>query len=488
MSKPQNTPRPLFTALAPIGWIGAGFALCVLVLVDPLGWHTVDDALLSRLGRGHETAAMTSDGGGEPLFYRHPMDPTISSPVPAKDEMGMDYVPVYAGDAAGATGGGTVSIDPAVVQNMNVQSAPVERRDLVLDVRSVGYLEYDPERMVSVTTKYDGWVEKVYVNHVGEPVTAGQPLFEIYSPELLQTGQELLSALQYAKRFADAPEDARRRAEALVAAARTRLGYWDISERQIAELEESGEVFRTLKVVAPASGLVMKRLPGLEGMALRPGMETFHIADLSSLWLSVEVFEDQVAWVEVGTPAEVTLSYSPGEVFRGTVRIIEPEFSERTRTLRVKLEVPNPDGRLRAGMFATVVFRPLAARQALTVPSLAVLRTGQRQVVVVDRGDGRFAPREVTLGHEGRGRVEVLTGLEEGERVVTSAQFLIDSEASLQEAVRKMVAASRSALVMEEMDSSHHHHHQPSPDSDSPVMDHSGHDMSHERKDDGDAR
>ena len=383
-------------------------------------------------------------------------------------------------------------IDPAVVQNMNVQSVPVERHDLAHDVRSVGYLEYDPERMVSVTTKYEGWVEKVYVNHVGEPVTAGQPLFEIYSPELLQTGQELLSALQYAKRFADAPEDARHRAEALVEAARTRLGYWDISARQIAELEKSGEVFRTLEVVAPASGLVMKRLPGLEGMALRPGMETFHIADLSSLWLSVEVFEDQVAWIEVGTPAEVTFNYSPGEIFRGTVRIIEPEFSERTRTLRVKLEVPNPDGRLRAGMFATVVFRPVAARRALTVPSLAVLRTGQRQMVVVELGDGRFAPREVTLGHQGRGRVEVLTGLEEGERVVTSAQFLIDSEASLQEAVQKMIAASRSAPAMEEMDSSHHHHHRPSPDPDPPAMDHSGHamphDMSHEKKDDGDAR
>lgn len=491
MSSSQNTSRPLLTALGPIGWIGAGFALCALVLVDPLDWHTLDDTLLSRLGRGHQMAAPAPDGRGEPLFYRHPMDPTISSPVPAKDEMGMDYVPVYADDAAGAAGA-TVRIDPAVVQNMNVQSVPVERHDLAHDVRSVGYLEYDPERMVSVTTKYEGWVEKVYVNHVGEPVTAGQPLFEIYSPELLQTGQELLSALQYAKRFADAPEDARHRAEALVEAARTRLGYWDISARQIAELEKSGEVFRTLEVVAPASGLVMKRLPGLEGMALRPGMETFHIADLSSLWLSVEVFEDQVAWIEVGTPAEVTFNYSPSEIFRGTVRIIEPEFSERTRTLRVKLEVPNPDGRLRAGMFATVVFRPVAARRALTVPSLAVLRTGQRQMVVVELGDGRFAPREVTLGHEGRGRVEVLAGLEEGERVVTSAQFLIDSEASLQEAVQKMIAASRSAPPMEEMESPHHHHPQPSPDPDPPAMDSAGHamphDRSHEKKDDGDAR
>ena len=174
-------------------------------------------------------------------------------------------------------------------------------------------------------------------------------------------------------------------------------------------------------------------------MAVKPGMEVYHIAGLSSLWLSVEVFEDQLAWIGVGTPADVTFTYAPGETFRGTVRYIEPEFSETTRTLRVKLEVPNPRGLLRAGMFATVRFRPVAARQALTVPSQAVLRTGQRNVVVVDLGDGRFAPREVALGHQSAGLAEVIEGLSEGELVVTSAQFLIDSEANLQEAIQKML-------------------------------------------------
>jgi Cu(I)/Ag(I) efflux system membrane fusion protein/cobalt-zinc-cadmium efflux system membrane fusion protein len=380
-------------------------------------------------------------GEREILFYRNPMNPTISSPVPSKDEMGMDYVPVYADEVEQAMGQGTtVSIDPAVVQNMNVQSEPVGRRDLRHDIRTVGYLEYDQERMVTVTTKYSGWVEKVYVNYVGEPVKKGQALFEIYSPELIQTEQELLSAIQYAAKFDGAAEDVRRRAQALVEATRTRLGYWDISRRQIAQLEETGEIFRTLRVVAPAGGLVMKRMPGLEGMAVKPGMETYHIADLSSLWLSVEVFEDQLAWIGVGTPADVTFTYSPGETLHGTVRFIEPEFSEKTRTLRVKLEVPNPGGRLRAGMFATVVFRPVAARESLSVPALAVLRTGQRNIVVVDLGQGRFAPREISLGHQGEGYVEVLAGLEEGERVVTAGQFLIDSEANLQEAVQKMIA------------------------------------------------
>ena len=464
--------------LARLGWMAAGLALAVLLLLDPLGMHSLDERLRGEAGAhtgapaqleheqlwtcpmhphvlqhgpgecpacGMDLVPVEAPAAPEPkdreiLFYRNPMDPTITSPVPARDEMGMDYLPVYADEAAAAVGAGaTVTIDPAVVQNMNVRTITVERRDLRHDIRTVGYLEYDQERMVTVTTKYSGWVEKVYVNYVGEPVRRGQRLFEIYSPELVQTEQELLSAIEYARSFAGA-DDARRRAEALVDAARTRLSYWDISAEQIARLEQTGEIFRTLDVVAPASGLVMKRMPGLEGMAVKPGMEAYHIADLSSLWLSVEVFEDQVAWISIGTPADVTFTYFPGESFRGTVRIIEPEFSEKTRTLRVKLEVPNPRGRLRAGMFATVMFRPVAARETLTVPSLAVLRTGQRNMVVVDLGEGRFAPREVTLGHQGPGVVEVLEGVAEGDVVVTSAQFLIDSEASLQEAVQKLLA------------------------------------------------
>jgi RND family efflux transporter MFP subunit len=276
-------------------------------------------------------------------------------------------------------------------------------------------------------------------------VRKGQPLFEIYSPELIQTEQELLSAIEYAKKLERSGDDVRRRAEALVDAARTRLSYWDISAEQIARLEETGEIFRTLKVVAPSGGLVMKRMPGLEGMAVKPGMQAYHIANLSSLWLSVEIFEDQVAWVRERTPAEVAFTYFPGETFHGTVRFIEPEFSEKTRTLRVKLEVTNPDRRLRAGMFATVTFQPVAAREAITVPSLAVLRTGQRSVVVVDQGNGRFTPRVVILGHAGGEYVEILDGLEAGERVVTSAQFLIDSEANLQEAIQKMIAQRQQA-------------------------------------------
>ena len=385
--------------------------------------------------------AAPEGGEREILFYRNPMDPTITSPVPAKDSMGMDYVPVYAEDAVtSAKSGAIVEIDPAVVQNMNVRIQAAQRRDLTRPIRTVGYLEFDQQRMVTVTTKYSGWVEKVNVNYVGEKVRRGQPLFEIYSPELVQTEQELLSALDFAQEMEDAPEDARSRAWSMVESARTRLGYWDIAPEQIARLEETGEVFRTLEVSAPASGLVMKRMAGLEGMAVQPGMELFHIADLSSLWLSVELFEDQLAAVREGTEAEINLSYFPGETFRGRVRFLEPELSEKTRTMRAKIEVPNRNGRLRKGMYATVELQPVEVRDVLTVPLQSVLRTGQRNVVVVALGEGRFEPRDVTLGHEAEGFAEVLAGLEEGAEVVTSAQFLLDSESTLREAIQKMIA------------------------------------------------
>jgi len=386
-------------------------------------------------------AESPASGEREVLFYRNPMDPSISSPVPAKDSMGMDYVPVYSDEVEEALGGGaTVRIEPAMVQNMNVRTERATRRDLRQPIRTVGYLDYDQERMVTVTTKYSGWVEKVYVNYIGEKVRRGQPLFEIYSPELVQTEQELLSAVDFARQMQQTPEDSRRRAESLVESARVRLGYWDISPEQIARIEESGEVLRTLTVVAPASGVVMKRMPGLQGMAVGAGMEIFHIADLSSLWLSVEVFEHHLAWVQEGTPAEVDLSYFPGETFSGSVRFLEPAFSEKTRTMRAKIEVPNPKGRLRQGMFATVLFEPIAVKQAIAVPQQAVLRTGQRSVVVVDLGGGRFAPRNVEVGFEAEGFSQILSGIEEGDMLVTSAQFLVDSESKLQEAIQKMIA------------------------------------------------
>jgi len=432
-----------------LGWIVTGALLTILMLDNPLHLNPIDDWVhallrhrLADQGEGVMIPASAKPGQKTVLFYRNPMNPKVTSPVPMKDEMGMDYVPVYPGEAeAAGSRGASVVIDPSVVQNMNVRVQQVERQDLTREIRTVGYLEYDQQKMVSVTTKYAGFVEKVYVNYVGEPVRKGQPLFEIHSPELVQTEQDLLSALEFARKLKDAPPDTQRRAQDLVAAARARFGYWDIGPAQIEHFERTGEVFRTLSVSAPASGIVMKRVDGLEGMAVKPGMELFHIANLSSLWLTVEVFEDQLRWLKIGSAADIALSYFPGETFTGRVRFVEPQVSEKTRTVPLRLEVLNPDGRLRSGMYATVRFHPVVAKGAIVVPSLAVLRTGERNLVVLAEGEGRFAPRAVTLGSEGEGSTEVLAGLEPGDKVVTSAQFLIDSESNLREAIQKMVAA-----------------------------------------------
>jgi len=478
-------------ALKAVAWILLGAVVMLLLVVDPFGVSPVDGWLgLERQvvaghgdggGQGQElwtcpmhpqilekepgacpicgmdlvpvkAEAGHGDGGGDGkekgerkiLFYRNPMDPSITSPVPRKDDMGMDYVPVSADEAeAAAADGAVVTIDPAVQQNMNVVTQRVERRDISREIRTVGYLDYDQERMVSVTTKYPGFIEKTYVNYIGQPVRKGEPLFEIYAPELVQTEQELLSAIRYSRQLESAPADTRKRAHSLVEAARQRLAYWDVSSEQVRSLEETGEVFRTLQVLAPASGVVMLRMPGLEGMATQPGMELLHIADISNLWLTVEVFDNQLPWLNVGSPATITLSYFPGATYRGRVRYIEPEVSEKTRTLQMTLDVPNRDRRLRVGMYATVVFQPVAAANALTVPSEAVLHTGERNLVIVALGGGRFAPREVVLGPRADGAVQILDGLADGDEVVTSAQFLIDSESNLRAAIQKMIAEKR---------------------------------------------
>jgi len=435
--------------LANLAWVLLGCAITLVLVANPLGLRAIDTWTRALRGgeRGPGVPASHAEGqrAGEErkvLFYRNPMNPSITSPTPAKDEMGMDYVPVYEDEAEDAAGqGATVTIDPGVAQNMNVRVERVERRDLRREIRTVGYLEYDQQKMVSVTTKYSGWVEKVFVNYIGEPVKKGQELFRIYSPELVQTQQDLLSAVAFAGRMEGAPEEAHRRAQSLVDSARQRLAYWDIASAQVERFLSTGDVVRTLVVTAPAAGVVMKRMEGLEGMAVRPGMELFHLADLSSLWLSVEVFEDQLAWLRPGSEAQISLSYFPGETFTGRVRFVEPQVTEKTRTVPLRLEVPNRDGRLRSGMYAIVRFQPVVARDVVVAPELSVLRTGERNVVVVQTGKGRFAPREVVLGRRGEGSVEVTSGLHEGDEIVTSAQFLIDSESNLREALLKMVAA-----------------------------------------------
>ena len=476
------------TRLGALAGVIAGVALAAFFFLDPLGLHGFDERLRGSSVNG-VSATVESDAehqlwtcgmhpnviqdepGTCPICQmdlvplRHepsppatetaapvwtcPMHDVISEPEAGECPIcGMDLVPVMAADAHAAHGGRPaaedgpeVTIDRSMVQKMNVRFAEVQRRDLKRRISTVGNLDYDEERMVSVTTRYSGFIEKVFVNHVGQPVRRGDPLFEVYSPELVQTQRELISAVIYANRFDRASADVRARAEALVEAARTRLEYWEIPAQRVAEIEATGEIHRTLTVFAPSDGVVMQRMHGLDGMAIRPGMDLLHIVDLGSLWLRAEVFEHQLPWLGIGSMAEVTFDYMPGEAFSGRVRYIEPEVSPETRTVTLTLEVPNPSGKLRVGMFATVSFAPGETTDALTIPSQSVIRSGTRNIAVVDLGQGRFAPREVVLGAEADGYVEVVEGLSDGDRIVVSAQFLIDSESNLRAAIGSLLAS-----------------------------------------------
>ena len=392
-------------------------------------------------------------GRGEIKYYQCPMHPTVISDNEGQCGMcGMDLVPVYEGGGEEASGPG-IMIDPVTVQNMGVLTEPVERGDLKVEIRTVGSLDYDEEKIFLVNTKFEGWIEKAYVNYVGESVAKGDPLVEIYSPDLVSTQEEYLSALAYRDKMKNSgfPEAASR-ADNLLAATRSRLLYWDVSPEQISQLEERGEAIRTLTVSSPASGVVASKMDqALEGMRAKAGMNLYKIADLSTLWIHIDVYEHQLPWIKEGQEAEVEISYYPGEVFRGKVLFFYPELDKQTRTIRACVEIPNPGGRLRPQMYATVKFKPVAARDVALVPEMAVLHTGERNVVVLALGDGRFEPREVTLGLQGGGRYQVLEGLQGGEEIVTSSQFLIDSESNLKEAINKMLMAREGDTVTDAM-------------------------------------
>jgi RND family efflux transporter MFP subunit len=474
-------------AVAAIGVL-VGVVIASFVLLDPIGLHPLDERLRGSAGApsdpddpaagalwtcGMHPNVITEEPGSCPICHMD-LVPLDAGPDPADDASAAatwicpahDVIerskpgecPICGrrlvsgspadghaghGEPATASAGPEVTLAPSVIQSMNVRTAEVDRRDLDRRIVTVGTLDYDEDRMVSVTTRFAGYVERVHVSTLGQPVRRGDPLFEIDSPELVQTQRELLAAIRYADRLEGASPDARERAQALVEAARSRLDYWEIDRARVAEIEAAGEIQRTVTVTAPAGGVVMQRMHGLEGMAVEPGMDLLHIVDLSTLLLRAELYEHQLGLVGVGDLAEVSFDALPNAGFRGRVRYIEPEVAPETRTVGLILEVPNHDGRLRVGLFATVRFAVAAARNALVVPAQAVIRSGDRDLVVVALGNGRFVPKVVSLGAESDGFVEVVAGLAEGERIATSAQFLIDSESNLRAAVSSLLAGRR---------------------------------------------
>jgi RND family efflux transporter MFP subunit len=428
-----------------------GAAATAVIAVNPLGW-TWADRLTAGLHGGKRQANPTGSAAGTAAtgkkerkikYWRAPMDPNYISDRPGKSPMGMDLIPVYEDEATADSG---VRVDPAFVQNFGVRTVKVEKGSIPADIRTIGILDYNQKNIASINTKYEGWIEKVQVNYIGEPVHKGDILFEIYSPQLVTTQMEYLSNLQYVKKLAAGGEaDAVQRARSLLEATRERLGFWDITADQISALERNGKATRTLKVYSPVSGIVISKMSdSLEGAKVMPGMNIYKIADLSTVWAQIQVYEDQVKHLALGQTAQLTLDAFPGRHWSGKIVYIDPTVDPQTRTLKASVEIANPDLKLRPEMYASVQIHVPSVSGVVKVPEEAVLHTGERNIVIVRKASGLFEPRDVVLGSSGGGFQEVLSGLAAGEDVVTSAQFLIDSESNLKEAITKMLSAKKS--------------------------------------------
>jgi len=366
-------------------------------------------------------AAPARTGTGKVLYYRNPMGLPDTSPVPKKDSMGMDYIPVLESDEPDVAG--AVKINPAKVQQLGVQIVPAEQRRLNRAIRAVGTVQADERRLFVVNTKFEGWIDKLYVNATGQTVRRGEPVMEVYAPELVVAEREYLLALRGV-------------GGQLAEASLQRLRNWDIPDDQIKRLQRSGTITRTLSLRAPADGIVLEKM-AVEGMRFMPGEPLYRIADLSSVWLIADVFEQDLGVVREGQDARITVNAYPGTTFSGKVVFIYPTVTQETRTGKVRIVVPNPDLRLKTGMYANVALDVAAGdNPVVAVPDSAVIDSGTKQAVLVERGEGMFEPREVKLGAHADGYYQIREGVAAGERVVVSANFLIDAESNLKAAFK----------------------------------------------------
>jgi RND family efflux transporter MFP subunit len=338
---------------------------------------------------------------------------------------GMTLVPV---EEEKTSEEGTMKISPEKQQLTGVTYGRVEYRNLKKVIRTVAKLSYDETNIRYITTKFSGWIEKLYVDYTGKLVKKGEPLFEIYSPELVSAQEEYLLALKF--------EKITERANSLLNSTRTRLLLWDISENQIKEIEESGKPMRRMVYYSPFSGFVIEKNV-FEGKYISAGENLYKIADISNIWVFADIYEFELPFIKMGQEAIITLPYYPGEVFRGKITYIYPSLENETRTVKVRIELKNFEFKLKPEMFGNAEI-DIDLGKKLAVPESAVIDTGMRKIVFVNRGNGYIEPREVKLGHRVDEYYEVLEGLSEGEEVVTSANFLIDSESNLKSAIKGM--------------------------------------------------
>ena len=357
----------------------------------------------------------------EILYWVAPMDANYRRDKPGKSPMGMDLLPYYSGADDSAN---TISISPVVVQNLGVRTAKAELTQLLRGIDTVGYVDYDESKVSHIHLRTEGWIEKLAIDSEGERVKKGDFLFDVYSPKLVNAQGELVTALATGNK-------------SLIRATKNRLSALGISASQINKLQKTKKVKQRISIYAPQDGVVSD-LPVREGMFVKPTQKVMTLGDLSSVWLLAEVFERQSQWVEVGQDAEVRLSYIPGKVWRGVVEYIYPSLDAKTRTLKARLRFDNPDEQLKPNMYANIKIYGGAKKETIVIPLEGLIRTGREERVIISLGDGEFEARKVIAGIESGDYVEIIDGVSESENIVTSGQFLIDSEASMRASLGRM--------------------------------------------------
>ena len=369
------------------------------------------------------------------LYYRNPMGLPDTSPTPKKDPMGMDYVPVYEGEEPAVAG--VVSLSPEKIQKLGVRTTKVAVQPIRRTVRASGTIAVNETQHHTIAPKFEGWVERLQVNQTGAKVRRGQVLADVYSPELVSAQQEYVIATRALAALSESAGPERETMQALADATLRRLRNWDVPDRELQALRQGGEPRRTLSIVSPVDGVVLEKR-AVAGMRFMPGEMLFDLANLSNVWLLVDVSAQDLAEVRTGQAVRFTTPAQPGTEFSGSIVFVYPTMTEATRTVKVRVVLPNPTGSLRPALFGQVEIVTGSDEARPVVPQSAVLDSGARQTVLVAHGGGRFEPRTVQLGRRGDDVVEVLDGVVEGEEVVVAANFLIDAESNLKSVLGKL--------------------------------------------------
>jgi Cu(I)/Ag(I) efflux system membrane fusion protein len=398
----------------------------------------------SAAEKGYKAGMIHPESDKKIKYWAAPMDPKYIRNEPGKSPMGMDLVPVFEDQGEEKIPASVIRIDPSTIQNMGVRLARVKRKPLVRNIRAYGTIAYDERRMKVVSAWFGGRIDKLYVDFTGVAVKKGDPLAEIYSPALVSTQQELILALETRGRLWElGNQDSLRSASHLVEATKQRLRLWGITKDQIDEIERTRKVRTNMTIHAPIGGTVTDKKV-FEGQYVKEGERLYTIADLSTVWVLADVYEYELPWVRNGMPAEMGLSYIPGKRFKGRVLYVYPYMDEKTRTAKLRLEFKNARHQLKPGMYANIYLNPRISANSLVIPQEAVIDSGVRKLVFVSLGKGKFQARDVKIGIEGaENELQVLEGLHEGEEIVVSAQFMLDSESRLQEAIQKMLKVSQ---------------------------------------------